>query len=92
MASQYTCPVSLSSFLASAKPLVGELRPHGEGGPVIPIMLTPKEFSSHSYGWFLSAPGTMDVGGQVCRVQLSLNVVLTKSGERSTAPAAAGAA
>src|SRR5438477_383540 len=64
MASQYTCPVSLSAFLGAAKPLMGELRPHGEGGPVIPIMLTPKEFSSGSYGWFLSAPGSMDVGGR----------------------------
>ena len=44
MASQYTCPVSLSSFLASAKPLVGELRPHGEGGPGnAPLFCQPLE-------------------------------------------------
>jgi hypothetical protein len=102
MASEKTpCPVaSRAAFLASRVKLVLTVRVHGTSEEVCELVLSPREFSTHSIGWNASESVMVPVpegitlhGEGMAKAQLGLNVILANSKDvPATAPAAAGAA
>ena len=77
-----TCPLSKSDFLEKAESLVAEL----DGQP---MELTPKDFSTGSFGWNASGRLRVDVGGHPLQVMVSINATVLKSKqapEKSVSP------
>lgn len=67
-----TCPVSRSAFAAAAKPLVVPVAGNS-------VSAEPREFSTHSLGYFVNAQGTVDVGGVSVPCTISVQVTLNHS-------------
>lgn len=68
------CPVSRAEFRAGAKPIKVEING-------IPMMAEVKEFSTGSFGWYLSGKTTIEVGGKAVSVQIGANMTVIGSKE-----------
>ncbi|MBI2895687.1 MAG: hypothetical protein HYY06_19170 [Deltaproteobacteria bacterium] len=69
-----TCPISRPDFLAKAEPLRIEV-----GG--VPLIAEPREFSTGSFGWYLSAKAPLTVDGKLLSVQVGMNLIVVGSKE-----------
>jgi hypothetical protein len=72
MAKRTDCPITRAKFRSSAKPIrvkIGSLE----------VDVEPKEFSTGSLGWCLSAKTTLEVDGVRVPVQVGLNVTIVGS-------------
>jgi len=68
------CPLSLSEFQESAKPL--EIVVNGQK-----MLAEVKAFSTGSFGWYLNGKMAIDVGGKVVSVQIGMNLTVVGSKE-----------
>jgi hypothetical protein len=78
------CAVSREEFRRGAKPLPVKI---GD----VPLVATPKEFSTGSFGWNLNGQTVVMVGGVPVKVQIGLNLIVANSREAATAPVPASA-
>lgn len=67
-----SCPVSRADFRTNAKPVKVEVNG-------IPMMAEVKEFSTGSFGWYLSGKTTIDIGGTPVSVQIGMNLTVVGS-------------
>jgi hypothetical protein len=68
------CPLSRERFLKAAKPLT--ITVDGKT-----LTLSPKMFSTGSFGWFDNPKVTIEVDGVLCKVQTSINLIVVGSKE-----------
>jgi hypothetical protein len=78
------CPISRREFLASAKPL--EVVVNG-----VPLALSPKLFSTGSFGFHLGDKITVRIGDTLVKVQLGFNATIIGSKEAPEGLAVAAA-
>ncbi len=69
-----TCSISRADFLAKSQPVKVDI-----GG--VPLFAQPKEFSTGSFGWYLSGKATILVDGQPVQVQVGANLAVIGSKE-----------
>lgn len=69
-----TCPVSREEFERNAKPITIEIAGQKE-------VLTVKEFSTGSFGWYGTGKVVVEVNGTSLKCQLSLNLIVANSKE-----------
>ncbi len=66
------CPIDRGEFREKAKPV-----------PVVingvNLMAEVKEFSTGSFGWYLSGKVSVEVGGKPCMAQIGLNLTVVGS-------------
>lgn len=74
MTEKKACPVSRSEFATSAKPL--DIVING-----IPMTAEVKEFSTGSFGWYLTGKVNVKVGDKVVSTQIGLNLTVVGSKE-----------
>ena len=68
------CPVTREEFKTKAKPVSVSV----EG---VPLTAEPKEFSTGSFGWYLSGKATVVVDGKPVQVQVGANLTIIGSKE-----------
>ena len=68
------CPISRSKFREAAQPVRVEINGNA-------MMAEVKEFSTGSFGWYLNAKTTIDVGGTPVNVQIGMNMTVVGSKE-----------
>jgi hypothetical protein len=68
------CPVTREEFKAKAKSVSVSV----EG---VPLTAEPKEFSTGSFGWYLSGKATIVVDGKPVQVQVGANLTIIGSKE-----------
>lgn len=68
------CPVSRKAFLSNVKPLMVVI--DGQPRPAV-----VKEFSTGSFGWFLSDKVVITIDGVPCKVQVSASLIVVGSKE-----------
>lgn len=66
------CPVTKEQFFKNAKPLMVTVNG-------TPMVATPKEFSSGSFGWYLNGKTPVEVDGVPVNVQLGFNLTVIGS-------------
>lgn len=69
-----SCPLTKAEFKAKAQPLKIEV-----AGQT--MSATPKEFSTGSFGWYLSGKVTIEVDGKPIQVQVGANLAVVGSKE-----------
>ncbi|MCZ7646940.1 MAG: hypothetical protein M5U26_16900 [Planctomycetota bacterium] len=69
-----TCPISREEFRAHAKAIKIEING-------IPMMAEVKEFSTGSFGWYLSGKTALEIGGKTVSVQVGANLTVIGSKE-----------
>jgi hypothetical protein len=69
-----TCSISRADFQAKAQPVKVDI-----GG--VALFAQPKEFSTGSFGWYLSGKATILVDGQPVQVQVGANLAVIGSKE-----------
>jgi hypothetical protein len=74
MAKKSSCPVTRSEFHEHAKPVQVTV-----GSASMPAEV--KEFSTGSFGWYLSGKTSIEVNGKPVTVQISLNMTAVGSKE-----------
>lgn len=74
-----TCPVTLAQFRAGAKPI--DVVING-----VPMQAEVKEFSTGSFGWFLTGKTMLPVGDTRVSVQIGLNLIIVGSKEAGLDP------
>lgn len=67
------CTISRKEFVGKAKPIVVKI---GDGNQ---LMLTPKEFSTGSFGWGASEKVVLTIDGEPVKVQASINFTVVGS-------------
>ena len=73
-----SCPVTREEFRAGAKPV--QVTVNG-----VPLMAEVKEFSTGSFGWYLTGKVTVNVGEKPVSVQIGMNLTVVGSKESATA-------
>lgn len=68
------CPLTREEFKAKAKSVSVQV----EG---VPLTAEPKEFSTGSFGWYLSGKATVIVDGKPVQVQVGANLTIIGSKE-----------
>jgi uncharacterized Zn-binding protein involved in type VI secretion len=68
------CPVTREEFKSKAKSVSVQV----EG---VPLLAEPKEFSTGSFGWYLSGKATIMVDGKPVAVQVGANLTIIGSKE-----------
>ena len=68
------CPLTREEFKAKAKSVSVQV----EG---VPLSAEPKEFSTGSFGWYLSGKATVVVDGKPVQVQVGANLTIIGSKE-----------
>jgi hypothetical protein len=88
--SKRVCNIGRSEFKVAAKPLVADIRAHGDGEKQASVVLSPKTFSTDSYGWYGNGKVTLVVGDKAVDVQVGLTFTIIGSKEmpQDTAKAA----
>lgn len=66
------CPITRSEFREHAKALKVEING-------IPMMAEVKEFSTGSFGWYLSGKSVVDINGKQVSVQIGMNLTVVGS-------------
>jgi hypothetical protein len=69
-----TCPVTKDEFQEKAQPVKVEV-----GG--VAMMAEPKQFSTGTFGWYLSGKAPLTVDGKTVTVQIGANLVVIGSKE-----------
>lgn len=69
------CPVTREQFEGAAKPLMIRI------GDSAAISVSPKEFSTGSFGWFGNEKAQIEVDGQLVKVQCNMNLIVVGSKE-----------
>ncbi|MBI3829974.1 MAG: hypothetical protein HY291_10680 [Planctomycetes bacterium] len=69
-----TCPISRADFRAKAKPMKVEING-------VPMMAEVKEFSTGSFGWYLSGKTMIEIDGKTVSVQVGANLTVIGSKE-----------
>ncbi len=69
-----TCSISRADFLAKAEQVKVDI-----GG--VTLFAEPKEFSTGSFGWYLSGKATIQVDGKPVAVQVGANLAVIGSKE-----------
>ena len=69
-----TCPVTRTEFKEKAQAIKVDV-----GG--VAMMAEPKEFSTGSFGWYLSGKATLLVDGKPVQVQVGANLAVIGSKE-----------
>lgn len=72
--SKTPCPLSRAEFRANAKPIKVEVNG-------VPMMAAVKEFSTGSFGWYLSGKTTIEIDGKAVSVQIGANMTVIGSKE-----------
>ena len=83
MANKTTCPITRPAFLGHSKPL--EVTING-----VPHVVSTKEFSTGSFGWYMNGKQTVLVNGVPCTVQVGLTLTVVGSKETPGANVVAG--
>jgi len=68
------CPISKGEFMAKAQPVKVEIAG-------IPMVADPREFSTGSFGWYLTGKATVTVDGKPIQVQVGCNLAVVGSKE-----------
>jgi hypothetical protein len=66
------CPITRSKFREAAKPVRVEINGNA-------MMAEVKEFSTGSFGWYLNAKTTINVGDTPVNVQIGMNLTIVGS-------------
>ncbi len=74
MPTKTTCPISREDFKAKAEPLRFDLA----GSQIIAV---PREFSTGSFGWYVSGKAPVTVDGKTLTVQIGMNLIVVGSKE-----------
>lgn len=74
MATKTSCPLTASQFSATAAPIVVTI--NGQS-----MLASVKEFSTGSFGWYLTGKTVLDVGGKAVPVQVGMNLTVVGSKE-----------
>lgn len=69
-----TCSVTREEFKANAKPVKIDI-----GGNS--MFAEPKEFSTGSFGWYLSGKTSVEIDGKMVQVQIGANLAVIGSKE-----------
>jgi hypothetical protein len=69
-----TCPIGRAEYRSKAKPIKVEING-------VPMMAEVKEFSTGSFGWYLSGKTTIDIDGKLVSVQVGANLTIIGSKE-----------
>lgn len=69
-----SCPVTRAEFKEKAQPIKIDV-----GG--VAMIAEPKEFSTGSFGWYLSGKATLVVDGKPVQVQVGANLAVIGSKE-----------
>ena len=69
-----TCSVTRAEFSAKAKPVKVEING-------VPMMAEVKEFSTGSFGWYLSGKTVIEIDGKTVSVQVGANLTVIGSKE-----------
>lgn len=69
-----TCPISRADFRDKAKPVKVEING-------VPMMAEVKEFSTGSFGWYLSGKTMIEIDGKTVSVQVGANLAVIGSKE-----------
>lgn len=72
--SKTACPVTRAQFNTSAAPL--DVTINGQK-----FIAQVKEFSTGSFGWYLTGKTTATIDGKPCNVQMGLNLTIVGSKE-----------
>jgi len=72
-----SCPVTREEFRAGAKPV--QVTVNG-----VPLMAEVKEFSTGSFGWYLTGKVAINVGEKPVSVQIGMNLTVVGSKESAT--------
>lgn len=73
-----TCPVTREEFRSKAKPV--QVTVNG-----VPLTAEVKEFSTGSFGWYLTGKVSINVGETPVSVQIGMNLAVVGSKEAATA-------
>jgi len=76
------CPISRSEFRQGARPVTVTING-------VPMLAAVKEFSTDSFGWYLSGKVMVEVNGIAVPVQIGINLTCIGSKELPKADAAA---
>lgn len=68
------CPISKTDFMAKATAVTIDV-----GGT--PMVAEPREFSTGSFGWYLTGKATLTVDGRPLSVQVGCNLAVVGSKE-----------
>ncbi len=68
------CPISKTEFIAKATAVKIDI-----GG--VPMVAEPREFSTGSFGWYLTGKATLTVDGKPLQVQVGCNLAVVGSKE-----------
>jgi hypothetical protein len=66
-----TCSISREDFIAKAQQVIGG----------VTLFAEPKQFSTGSFGWYLSGKATIQVDGKPVAVQVGANLAVIGSKE-----------
>ena len=69
-----TCPISKTEFMEKATSVKIDV-----GG--VPMIADPREFSTGSFGWYLTGKATLMVDGKPLQVQVGCNLAVVGSKE-----------
>ncbi|MBI3269674.1 MAG: hypothetical protein HYZ53_11680 [Planctomycetes bacterium] len=72
--SKVPCPIARPDFRAKAQPVKVEVNG-------VPLQAMVKEFSTGSFGWYLNAKCTVQVGDTLVPVQIGMNLTVVGSKE-----------
>jgi hypothetical protein len=76
-----TCPVSLAQFVEKAEPL--KVTINGQE-----MLADVKQFSTGSFGWYMSGKTVVSVAGKNVSVQIGMNLIVVGSKEATKAASA----
>ena len=76
-----TCPITLSQFLSKAEPL--KVTINGQD-----MLAEVKQFSTGSFGWYMSGKTVVSVAGKNVSVQIGMNLIVVGSKEATKAATA----
>jgi hypothetical protein len=85
------CNVTRDEFAKGARVLVADLRPHGDQERQASVMLTPKQFSTGSLGWYGNTKVSVLLDGKLVDCQVGFQVTLIGSKELPAVEAKAAA-
>lgn len=72
------CPINRIEFAEHAPVLTGQIA--NGSGQVLPLIASPKEFSTGSFGWHSNEKMTLVINGKAVKVQA--NILLTVVGSK----------
>jgi hypothetical protein len=75
------CKISRGQFRKAARALKAVVQQYGSSDELARVMLTPKEFSTNSLGWYGNDKISVEVDGVLVDIQVGINFTIIGSKE-----------